>query len=111
MSRYEHRINGIREFPYLPQMHLIDSAGRAHRNADAVQRNRVIRRQIHQQLFRMRVGQKVLRMDFEPTATWPGGYHLRQMRKAETDARSLGRDSHWSSHPILLNVYFGVLLP
>lgn len=47
----------------------------------------------------MWIGQKVLRVNFQPTCRRPRGHYFREMRKPETDACTA------------LHVYFGALLP
>ena len=81
----EDRINAVDQRPHALQMEMVDAAGAPDREADRVHRDRVVTRQVEQKLGGMRIGEKVLGMDFKPGRGRPGGHDLGKMRKPQAD--------------------------
>ena len=98
VSGDEDRIQSIDERTKALEMRTVDAVGAADRDADGVHRDRVVAREIRQQLESVRIGEKVLRMNLEPSDRWASGHHLRDVRKPKTDtgpfSRVLSR-RHW----------------
>src|ERR1051326_2152109 len=88
-------------------MLLINTGRAAKGNTHRVQRNRIMRRQFDKHFLSVGVGQKIFRMHFKPSASGSGGYHLRQIRKTETDSWSVRNGCHKGSHPISVVSLFG----
>ena len=71
---------------YGPHKGGVDPAvGAADGDADGVHGDRVVASEIRQQFESMRIREKVLRMNLEPTDGWASGHHLRDVRKPKAD--------------------------
>ena len=68
------------------EMRSIEAVGAANGDADRMHGNGVVAREIEQQLRRVRIRQKVLRMDLEPSDGGTRGHHLGQVRQPQPDA-------------------------
>ena len=77
MARNEDRFDPIGESANSLQMPTINAAGASNRNTDGVYRNWIIRRQLNEKFRGMRVGQKILGMNFQPARARARSHHLR----------------------------------
>ena len=73
-------------------------------------------REFCEQLRRMRTGEKILRMNFQPPRLRTGGHHFHNVRKPEADAgrlRHFGQreSSRFHGGHSAVSPYLGVLLP
>src|SRR5436190_8283447 len=113
MPRHENWIQPIYQSPRAPQVFTVDAVGASNGDPDRVHRDRVIPSKIRQQLESVRIREKVLRVDLEPSDGRASGHHLRNVRKPKTDAGPFSRV--WSSVTGDGHVpsprYFGCRLP
>ncbi len=72
-------------FAHAFHMIQVDAVDAADRDADGVHRDRIIGRDRFQKLHRMRIGEEILRVDFEPAHGRAGGRDLGEVREAQTD--------------------------
>src|SRR5262249_47469261 len=77
MTRNKNRIDLVDERTNALQMSTIDPAGAADRYADGMYRNRIMPTRIEQELGRVWVGKKILRMNLKPARSRQGGHDLR----------------------------------
>src|SRR5579884_636250 len=94
MPGNENRLDLVHQIAKAPQMEFVNPGRAPYGNADRMERNRIIRGEVEEQFGGVRIGQKIFRMRFQPAATRPGGYHLRQMSKTETDSWSVRNSCH-----------------
>ena len=64
----------------------IDAVSAADGDADRVYRDRIVAGEIRQQLEAVRVREKILGMDLEPSHGWTRGHHLGDVGEPKTDA-------------------------
>ena len=99
MAGDEDRVEPIDQSAKAREMRPIDAVGAADRDADRVHRERVVAREIRQQLDGVRIGEEVLRMDLEPADGRASGHHLRDVREPQADAGPFScacrRDVSW----------------
>ena len=91
MSRDEDRIQSIHQCAQARQMDTINAVGAADGDADGVNRDRVVASEIRKQLESVRIGEKVLRMNLEPSDGRASGHHLRNVRKPKADTGPFSR--------------------
>ena len=91
MSRDEDRIQPIDQRAKAHQVVTVDAVGAADGDADGVHRDRVIASEIRQQLESVRIREKVLRMNLEPSDGRASGHHLRNVRKPKADTGPFSR--------------------
>jgi len=91
MSRDEDRIQSIHQCAQARQMDTINAVGAADGDADSVNGDRVIASEIRQQLDSVRIREKVLRMNLEPSDVRTSGHHLRNVRKPKADTGPFSR--------------------
>src|SRR5688572_32641448 len=85
----------LHQSAYAPQVFAVDAVGAADGNPDRVYGDWIITSKIRQQLESVRIREKVLRVDLEPSDERACGHHLRNVRKPKTDAGPFSRV--WSS--------------
>src|SRR6266852_5412915 len=85
MSRDEDWIQSIHQCAQACQMDTINAVGAADGDADGVHRDRVVAIEIREQLKSVRIREKVLRMNLEPSDVRASGHHLRKVRKPKAD--------------------------
>jgi hypothetical protein len=86
MTRDEDRIDHVDESSRPLEVRMVDPADAADGDAHRVNGNRVLPRDLDQELRGMRVSQEILGMNFQPRGWRSGGRDLRDVRKPETDA-------------------------
>ena len=91
MSRHEDRIQPIDQRPKAHQVLTVNAVGAPDGDADRVNRDRIIACEIRQQLESVRIREKVLRVNLEPSDGRASGHHLRNVRKPKTDTGPFSR--------------------
>src|SRR6266446_6519628 len=72
-------------------MDTINAVGTADGDADGMNRDRVVASEIRAQLESVRIGEKILRMNLEPSDGRASGHHLRNVRKPKADTGPFSR--------------------
>src|SRR5262245_7641237 len=87
VARYEDRIDPIDQRPDAGKVRPVYPARAANRDANRVNRDWIVARDVDEQLGSMRIGQEVLWMDLEPRRGRAGGHDIGKVREPQAHAR------------------------
>ena len=91
VSRHEEWIQPIDQRPKARQVLTVNTVGAPDGDADRVNRDRIIACEIRQQLESVWIGEKILRVNLEPSDGRVSGHHLRNVRKPKADTGPFSR--------------------